>query len=82
MSYRNSRWLIVAATLAQSAVPAFAVGHAHEHDAHGAVAPEGRAAGGPCVGNPCQVLRPSGLGRAGGKTGTLTGVPTPPALSL
>jgi hypothetical protein len=32
MSYRKSRWLIVAADLAQSAVPAFPVEHAHEHD--------------------------------------------------
>jgi hypothetical protein len=36
MSYRNSRWLILAATLALGAAPARAADHAHGHDAHGA----------------------------------------------
>ena len=36
MSHRNSRWLIVAASLALSAAPAWAADPAHDHDAHGA----------------------------------------------
>lgn len=36
MPYRNSRWLILAASLALGAAPARAADHAHEHDAHGA----------------------------------------------
>ena len=38
MSYRTPHWLIVAASLALSVVPAWAADHAHEHDAHGAAA--------------------------------------------
>ncbi|MCX7156485.1 MAG: hypothetical protein NTW45_08600 [Rhodocyclales bacterium] len=36
MSYRNSRWLIVVASLALSVAPVYAANHTHEHDAHGA----------------------------------------------
>lgn len=36
MSYRNSRWLIVAAAFALGVVPAHAAEQAHGHDTHGA----------------------------------------------
>lgn len=39
MSYRNPRWLIVAATLALSGGTVLAADHAHEHEGRGAIRP-------------------------------------------